>query len=105
MAVFPVSHSVNSTMVASLLSVLISLFPAAPLHGQETQVVEQQSATEAPLFFESRVRGILKEHCWHCHGEEADLRGNLDTRLVRQMLTGGDSGAAIEPGNHEESLL
>lgn len=105
MAVFPVNNSVISTVVASLLSILTSLFPAAPLQGQEPQVVEQQSATETPLFFESRVRGILKEHCWHCHGEEADLRGNLDTRLVRQMLTGGDSGPAIEPGNHAESLL
>ncbi len=55
--------------------------------------------------FERDVRPILKQHCFHCHGEEADLEGNLDLRLVRSMQQGGDSGTAIVAGDHSTSLI
>jgi mono/diheme cytochrome c family protein len=55
--------------------------------------------------FETRVRAILKAQCWQCHGEEAELQGSLDTRLARFLLDGGDSGPAVVPGKHAESLL
>ncbi len=55
--------------------------------------------------FETRVRAILKAQCWQCHGEEAELQGSLDARLARFLLKGGDSGPAVVPGNHAESLL
>jgi hypothetical protein len=58
-----------------------------------------------PLRFETDVRRVLKAHCWQCHGEEPELKGKLDTRLVRFLLKGGKSGAAIVPGNRSESLL
>ncbi len=68
---------------------------------------ESRGATgpETELRFEQDVRPILKAHCWHCHGEEAELKGGLDTRLVRLMMKGGDSGPAIVAGNHSDSLL
>ena len=62
-------------------------------------------AAEKPLLFESSVRKILKAHCWQCHGEEKELKGDLDTRLVRFLLKGGESGPAIVPGNHKKSRL
>jgi hypothetical protein len=55
-------------------------------------------------FFESKIRPIFVESCFGCHGEQkhkANLR--LDTR--DGMLTGGDSGPAVVPGNPDESLL
>ncbi len=56
--------------------------------------------------FESSVRPILKAHCWHCHGEDdQEVKGGLDTRLARFLLKGGDSGPAVVPGKHSESLL
>jgi mono/diheme cytochrome c family protein len=55
--------------------------------------------------FETNVRAILKAHCWQCHGEEEELHGGLDTRLVRFLLKGGESGAAVVPGDHAASLL
>jgi len=57
------------------------------------------------LSFERDVRPILKEHCFHCHGEEKKLRGGLDLRLRKFILQGGKSGPAIELGNHAKSRL
>ncbi len=51
------------------------------------------------------MRPILKAHCWHCHGEADEMKGSLDARLARTLLHGGDSGPAIEPGDHAHSLL
>src|SRR5690606_25949443 len=61
-------------------------------------------ASDAVLF-ETHVRPILKANCWHCHGEAEDIEGSLDARLARTLLQGGDSGPAITPGDHIESLL
>jgi len=55
--------------------------------------------------FETDVRPILKAHCWQCHGETEELKGGLDARLARFLLTGGESGPAIVPGKHAGSLL
>ncbi|MDP1563156.1 MAG: PSD1 and planctomycete cytochrome C domain-containing protein [Pirellulaceae bacterium] len=57
------------------------------------------------LFFEKDVRPILKVHCFLCHGEEPEKSGSLDLRLVRLISNGGDSGAAMVPGQADESLL
>lgn len=67
----------------------------------------QVLAAESPPVprFESDVRPILRAHCWQCHGEEEELQGGLDTRLVRYLLKGGDSGPALVPGDHAQSLI
>lgn len=57
------------------------------------------------LTFEKDVRPILKAHCFLCHGEEPEKAGELDLRLVRRMVEGGDSGAALVPGEPDESLV
>ncbi|HEX4129022.1 MAG TPA: DUF1553 domain-containing protein [Pirellulales bacterium] len=58
-----------------------------------------------PVTFEKHVRPILKVRCLHCHGESGEREGELDLRLVRLMLKGGDSGPAIDPGHAAKSLL
>ena len=68
-----------------------------------TVLLRAESA--APPKFETDVRAILKTHCFQCHGEEPEVQGNLDLRLVRFMHRGGDSGAAVVPGKPEESIL
>ena len=55
--------------------------------------------------FEQHVRPILKTHCFQCHGEEGEHEANLDLRLARLIVKGGDSGPAIVPGNAAESLI
>ncbi|MBS0261016.1 MAG: DUF1549 domain-containing protein, partial [Planctomycetes bacterium] len=64
-----------------------------------------QSPTPRPVSFEADIRPIFKAHCWQCHGEEDEIKGNFDARLVRSLMKGGDSGPAIVPGQHTDSLL
>ncbi len=57
-------------------------------------------------FFEAKIRPVLVDKCYSCHSEDAKSIGGslrLDTRAG--LLQGGDSGAAIEPGNPDDSLL
>ena len=55
-------------------------------------------------FFERRVRPMLAEHCYSCHGpnkQESDLR--LDH--ISTILQGGTRGSAIVAGRPQESLV
>ena len=55
-------------------------------------------------FFETNVRPVLVEHCQKCHGSKKQWAGlRLDSREA--LLRGGDSGAAIVPGEPNKSLL
>lgn len=57
------------------------------------------------LTFEQDIRPIFKAHCFDCHGATDELEGGLDLRLRRFAERGGESGAAIVPGDAEASYL
>jgi hypothetical protein len=57
------------------------------------------------LTFEKDVRPILKQHCFHCHGDFPKPKGGLDLRTVKMMLKGGQSGAVIKPGHWDASAI
>jgi len=55
-------------------------------------------------FFEAKIRPLLVQHCYECHGakeQNAELR--VDSRA--RLLKGGDNGPAILPGQPERSRL
>jgi len=57
-------------------------------------------------FFESKVRPVLIESCYECHSAKSEkIKGGflLDSRAG--IRKGGDSGAAITPGDPDASLL
>ena len=64
-------------------------------------------AADAGLdFFEKRIRPVLVEHCYKCHSVEAGKqRGGLALDTREGLLTGGDSGPALNPARPEESLI
>lgn len=62
-------------------------------------------ATAQSLTFERDVRPILKANCFDCHGEGETLKGELDLRLRRFILRGGESGAGFVAGQRSTSLL
>lgn len=57
------------------------------------------------LTFERDVRPIFREYCLDCHGGSEVKEGNLDLRLVRFLLKGGDTGPAVDANNPRESLV
>ena len=63
-------------------------------------------APDPLAFFESKVRPILVEQCYACHSVQADeVEAGLLLDSKWGWETGGDSGAAIVPGDLDESLL
>lgn len=67
--------------------------------------ITPQILSAADPLFERDIRPILKQHCFHCHGEEPELSGGFDARLVRLLVKGGESGTSLVAGKPEESLL
>ena len=57
-------------------------------------------------FFESKIRPVLVQHCYKCHSAESkDIRGGLLVDSRQGLLVGGDSGAAVVPGDPAASQL
>jgi hypothetical protein len=57
-------------------------------------------------FFEAKIRPVLIENCYECHSATAKkIKGGLllDSRAAVQL--GGNTGAALTPGDPEASLL
>ncbi|MEN9672224.1 MAG: hypothetical protein RL553_489, partial [Planctomycetota bacterium] len=55
-------------------------------------------------FFEEKVRPLLAEHCFSCHGLDKQKGGlKLDSKAA--MIKGGDIGTAIIPGDPAASLM
>ena len=79
----------NYRFVPSLVLLLLLAAPAAAQSPEE--------------FFETRVRPVLAEHCYQCHGRL--VRGELRMDSRESLLEGGVSGPAIVPGDPGASLL
>jgi cytochrome c553 len=58
----------------------------------------------AAQFFETKVRPILVENCYSCHGEKKQ-RGSLRVDSLGALLEGGETSPAIVVGHPEKSLL
>jgi hypothetical protein len=70
--------------------------------AQTARAVE--TSPEAIEFFEKKVRPLLAEKCWSCHGPQKQRAGlRLDGR--DSVLKGGDTGPAVIPGKPDQSLL
>jgi len=59
---------------------------------------------EAAEFFETKVRPVLAENCYKCHGG-GKKKGKLQLDSRAGLLKGGESGPAVVPGRPEQSLL
>lgn len=77
-----------------LLSLLAIVLVITPSHSAPDE-----------LSFENQIRPILKAYCFECHGEGNKLAGDLDLRLRRLLIKGGESGPAIAPNKPDMSLL
>src|SRR5262249_20161514 len=59
---------------------------------------------DAPVSFSRQVLPILQRKCQGCH-QPAKAGGKLILTSYEALKAGGESGAAIEPGKPDESML
>jgi mono/diheme cytochrome c family protein len=80
-----------------MLAMTWGLLLVAPLSAGEPEAASES-------FFELKVRPVLAGTCVKCHGATKASGGlRLDSR--ESMLSGGDNGPAVKPGDAEGSLL
>ncbi len=76
------------------------------LFGQslESQNTSGRTDDQKLEYFEKFVRPILIEHCYECHAAE-NRQGGLRLDSLDHWMAGGDSGAAIVPGQPDASRM
>ena len=83
---------------------LLYFFLHNPSTASEASNVNAKVPKEHQAFFENEVRPLLDRHCYECHrGDES--KGGLRLDSLADILAGGESGAAIEIGNPDASIL
>ncbi len=89
------------------ISVFLACAVSVPLFF--ASALADEPTAEGRKFFESKIRPVLVERCYQCHSAEAARKGKLEGKLLLDtragIRKGGESGAAIVPGQVKESLL
>jgi cytochrome c len=90
---------------AALSLAAVSLAAATMLCKPTAMAAQDDGpAPDSPQFYTRRVLPILQANCYPCHGGSAH-RGGLSLATRDGMLKGGYDGAAIVPGDAQQSLL
>lgn len=83
--------------LVSAATSLLTLFLGVP-H------LSAQNATDDTEFFEKKIRPVLIEHCYECHGDKKQ-KGGLRLDFRQGWQKGGDSGVALIPHKPNASLI
>jgi len=87
-----------------LKTLTVALVLAGAWSVAATRLPAAETDPEALKFFEMKVRPILAENCFKCHGPAKQKGGlRLDSRPA--ALAGGENGPAVVPGRKDDSLL
>ena len=63
-------------------------------------------ADDGTEFFEKKIRPVMVERCYECHSATAKkLKGKFRLDTKEDFEKGGETGAAVVPGDPEKSLL
>ncbi len=90
--------------IVLVANVIALAFGSDQIAGRDAEVTPGTADRAGLEFFESRVRPLLVDSCYECHGAQKQ-KGGLRLNSRASVLTGGDSGPAISPGEPGESLL
>jgi mono/diheme cytochrome c family protein len=89
---------------AALLGSVLGLLAVCSAPAEQPAAAKPAADPKALEFFEARVRPLLAEHCFSCHGPKKQQAGlRLDSR--ESLLKGSDSGPVVVPGAPDKSLL
>lgn len=86
------------------LLALVFVFPSAGNARAQGVDFSGEVSDEDVEFFEKKIRPVLSQNCFECHGDEKQ-KGGLRSDSRAALLAGGDLGAAIVPGDPVASLL
>jgi hypothetical protein len=89
-------RTVPSLLLVTGAVVLLVALPAAQAPTPAT--------APADLTFARDIEPIFSKSCWNCHNADAQL-ADLDLSTRAAAIRGGEHGAAIVPGNAEQSKL
>ncbi len=92
--------AVAPTMKYRSGTLLILILAACPLLGQ----FQDDATPDGALLFRETVRPIIENRCLACHNQKVRSSGlSLESRP--EVLTGGNRGPAVLPGDSEQSRL
>jgi mono/diheme cytochrome c family protein len=90
----------------SALAAVLVVFQGPARAQDESPAGEAAFSTEQIEFFEAKIRPVLVEHCFECHGNDAESpEAGLLLTSRKAILEGGDSGPAIDLTSPGESLI
>ncbi|WP_437222936.1 PSD1 and planctomycete cytochrome C domain-containing protein [Planctomicrobium sp. SH661] len=98
----------GSRLVFRVVFGIVTYCRLTSLHAENltpgSEGASPEFSSEQLEFFETSVRPLLISACGECHGEKKQWAGlRLDSR--QSILSGGDTGPAIVPGEPDQSLL
>ena len=97
----PMSYRRGFRRCISLVVLALAMLAVAAAPAAETA----PKAEDLELF-EKKIRPVLAQHCYECHGEDPeDIQGGFVLIHREGLRKGGDSGEAIVPGEPEKSRL
>jgi len=99
----------NARLARFSASAIVAIFFVLPITAAAKDDARSEDVpltAEATEFFEKRIRPLLVERCYDCHGPDLDEpEGGLRLDSRDGWMAGGGTGPAIAPGDVERSLL
>ncbi|MCS6776442.1 MAG: PSD1 and planctomycete cytochrome C domain-containing protein [Chloroherpetonaceae bacterium] len=88
-----------------LLAGTLAMLGAALVAAEEKKTAPVAAPTPAQIeFFETRVRPVLFQNCFSCHGAKQQM-GSLRLDTMAHILKGNSAGPAVVPGDPDRSPL
>ena len=81
--------------------VCLACIPAF-LQAEEAKITVAKATPEQTVFFENKVRPLLSESCFSCHGGDPkkEPKAGLDMTTLEGLLVGGDSATKWRLGSN-----
>src|SRR5688572_17863882 len=94
----------STSMRRTVPSILLATGAVMMLAALPNAQAPTPAVAAADVTFARDIEPIFAKSCWNCHSADAQL-ADLDLSTRDAALRGGEHGAAIVPGNAEQSKL
>ena len=93
-----------SNLIAAILGVWLAAFDLGATLADDAGSAKPDA--EGVAFFEAKIRPVLVDRCYSCHGAGPEkVKGGLRVDHRDGMVKGGDGGPSIVPGKPDDSPL